>query len=158
PQRRGHTRAESECRQGFAAHGRHRRDRRLDSWHRLGGEDQNRESDVARGLQWCPMDKIAVSRVNYFSRQILRTQDFEDEQAYHLEARRRHNIGQHLWGIVSGLELTADKDGTVYVTPGFAIDGFGRELVLPAGKPIPPSAFDDKLASSLDIWAVYSRT
>src|SRR5947209_4428453 len=104
------------------------------------------------------MDKIGISRVNYFSRQILRTQDFEDEQAYHLEARRRHNIGQHLWGIVSGLELKPDKDGTVFVTPGFAIDGFGRELVLPAGKAITLRAFDEKLAESLDVWAVYSRT
>jgi len=104
------------------------------------------------------MDKIGVNRVHYFPRQVLRTQDFVDEQAYHLEARRRHNIGQHIWGIVSGFELRKDPDGVALVTPGFAIDGFGRELVLPAGRAITASAFDEKLAESLDIWAVYSRT
>lgn len=104
------------------------------------------------------MDKTGVNRVNYFSRQVLRTQDFTDEQAYHLEARRRHGIAQHLWGIVSGLELSKDKDGTVFVTPGVAIDGYGRELVLPSGRAVPPRAFDERLTDSLDVWAVYSRT
>jgi hypothetical protein len=104
------------------------------------------------------MDRAAVSRVNYFSHQILRTQDFEDEQAYHLQARRRHNISHHVWGIVTGLELTQDKDKTIIVTPGFAVDGFGRELMLAGSRSVPATAFDEKQADSLDVWALYART
>jgi hypothetical protein len=103
------------------------------------------------------MEKSGVNRVHYFSRQVLRTQDFEDEQAYHVAAYRRHNISHHVWGIVNGLEITQDKDQNLYVTPGVAIDGYGRELILPASRPIPGSTFDDKLADALDVWAIYSR-
>lgn len=103
------------------------------------------------------MNNTGGSRVHYFPRQILRTQDFQDEQSYHVAAHRRHNIAQHLWGIVSGLELTQDKDQRLYVTPGIAIDGFGREVVLSGSASISATAFDERLADALDVWALYAR-
>ncbi|MGF1580039.1 MAG: hypothetical protein ACFCD0_11820 [Gemmataceae bacterium] len=69
------------------------------------------------------------TRVKFQQGQILRTQDLTDEQQYHLEMRRRHNLALHTWGIAYGLDLIA-KDGRVFVTPGIAIDGYGRELVV----------------------------
>ena len=86
------------------------------------------------------MSKDTIARVHYFERQFLRTEDFSDEQAYHLAMRRRHNIGQHSWGVVYGLSLATDNLGNPCVQPGFAIDGYGRELVLPILQPIPPQA------------------
>lgn len=76
-----------------------------------------------------------ISRVQYSERQFLGASDFRAEQVYHRDGRRRHALGSHTWGIVVGLDLTevpAATDPTevdVILTPGVAIDGYGRELV-----------------------------
>jgi len=103
------------------------------------------------------MSDDTITRVRYFDRQFLRTQDFVDEQAYHLSMRRRHDIGQHVWGIVSGLEPTADADGILSVNPGVAVDGYGRTLVLAEREFLPITAFDDKASEELDVWMLYDR-
>ncbi len=96
-----------------------------------------------------------ISRVRYYDQQILRTSDFVDEQAYHLAQRRRHNIGEHIWGIVSGLELDMDPEEGLIVQPGMAVDGYGRELILEQYQSIEPRTFDDKGSETLDIYLVY---
>lgn len=96
------------------------------------------------------------ARVHYYDEQYLRTQDFVEEQGYHLAAHRRHNIGQHRWGIVTGLELVADASG-MWVQPGVGIDGFGRELVLAHRRPLSSSAFADKGSDTLEVWLAYDR-
>lgn len=96
------------------------------------------------------------ARVHYFDEQYLRTQDFADEQAYHLAAHRRHNVTQHSWGIVTGLELVADE-GLVWIQPGVATDRFGRELVVAQRRPLPSGAFADKGADTLEVWLAYDR-
>jgi hypothetical protein len=76
-----------------------------------------------------------ISRVRYFERQFLRAIDFRAEQQYDRDARRRHALASHTWGIVTGLELheVPDAGGSGFVDvvlqPGVAIDGFGREIV-----------------------------
>ena len=80
-----------------------------------------------------------IERLNYYEGEYLGAVDFEAEQEYHRDMRRRHNIGQHTWGIVAGLDLAQIPNGVqsasgqaevdVYIMPGVAIDGFGRELV-----------------------------
>ncbi|GAA4609829.1 hypothetical protein BJY16_007528 [Actinoplanes octamycinicus] len=73
-----------------------------------------------------------IKRVHYFDHQFLRETDFTAEQEYHLEQRRRHQRLQHTWGIAEGLTLTTVAGGSrVTVTAGAAVDGNGRELVLP---------------------------
>jgi hypothetical protein len=96
------------------------------------------------------------ARVHYFDRQYLRIQDFTDEQAYHLTMRWRHNIAHHTWGIVHGLELV-EEEGSLFVQPGMAVDGYGRELILPDKRPLSTGAFDDKASDVLDVWLVYDR-
>lgn len=78
-----------------------------------------------------------IERVNYYQLEYLGAEDFKAEQAYHRDMRRRHNVAHHLIGIVTGLEIleVPKPSGTgydVYVQPGFAIDGFGREIVVTA--------------------------
>lgn len=97
-----------------------------------------------------------ITRVKYFDRQFLRTQDFSTEQTYHIQMRRRHNIAHHYWGIVHGLELGRDEDG-FYVAPGMAVDGYGRELVLSKRQSLPADAFASRARDDLDVWLVYSR-
>jgi hypothetical protein len=101
------------------------------------------------------MNQNGVSRVNYFDRQFLRVQDFVDEQTYEVAMRRRHNVAEHNWGIVSGLQLDVE-DGSLFVQPGMAIDGFGRELILAEKQPLPVSAFNDKQSDQLGVWLVYN--
>jgi hypothetical protein len=72
---------------------------------------------------------LLESRPNYHHGQLLLEDDFLDEQRFHLEARRRHNLGLHGWGVVRGLEV-AVAGRTVTVQPGLAIDRQGRDILL----------------------------
>ncbi len=96
------------------------------------------------------------ARVNYFDKQFLRLQEFTDEQGYQVALRRRHNIAHHSWGIVVGLELAAEE-GRLVVRPGMAIDGYGRELFLPARTPINTDEFLRLGSNRLDVWLFYER-
>lgn len=97
-------------------------------------------------------------RVHYYERQFLRTQDFHDEQAYHIAMRRRHNIAHHEWGIVNGLELKVDDDSNFWVMPGVAVDGYGRELILAQKQQLPKEAFVNKDSNELDVLLFYNRS
>src|ERR1700737_4666535 len=103
------------------------------------------------------MTNQAGSRVHYFDKQFLRVNEFTDEQLYQLAARRRHNITEHAWGIVSGLDLAQESDGGLVVRPGVAIDGYGREVLLTDKKSLAPQTFDDLGTDRLDAWIVYDR-
>ena len=94
------------------------------------------------------------SRVHYFPQQYLRREDFSDEQSYQLALCRRHNIAHHSWGIVIGLDL-AVEEGQLVVRPGLAIDGYGRELFLPASFPISTGEFTRLGSNRLDVWLNY---
>jgi hypothetical protein len=82
------------------------------------------------------MAQDRIERLHYYQGQYLGARDFEDQQAYHLGLRRRHNLGPHTWGLVAGLQLVeiAQEGGgggvDVFVLPGLAVDGFGREIVV----------------------------
>lgn len=107
-----------------------------------------------------------IERLRFYERQYLRSADFIAEQNYHLEMRRRLNRALHLWGIVDGLEIRFGKviDGgpdEFYVTPGMAIDGFGRELFLAAPWPLSAADFAQGQfngAGDFVVWAVYRRS
>jgi hypothetical protein len=80
-----------------------------------------------------------IERLNYYEGEFLGAVDFEAEQEYHRDMRRRHNLGLHTWGIVTGLDLAQPVNGAtnsngaevdVYLQPGMAVDGFGREIVV----------------------------
>jgi hypothetical protein len=79
---------------------------------------------------------MTTMRVRYREHQPLRTADLNDEQAYRLAMRRRHHIGGHDWGIVTGLALVTGPAG-FGVQPGMAIDGYGRELIVPDPVSVP---------------------
>ena len=101
------------------------------------------------------MSAAPAIRVNYFDRQHIRLAELRDEQSYHVQMRRRHNLSHHSWGIVTGLELVARPDGQVGVTPGLAIDGYGRELLLVDHRVVGRADFDRYATSRLDVWLEY---
>jgi hypothetical protein len=85
---------------------------------------------------------MAIKRLNYFNGQFLREQDFTDEQTYHLDMRRRHNLRLHTPGVVFGLGVTPGT-GKVTVQAGMAIDAQGREIILESATDLPITAATD---------------
>jgi hypothetical protein len=77
-----------------------------------------------------------IERLNYYEGEYLGAIDFQAEQEYHRDMRRRHNVGPHTWGIVGGLTLAQIPNGgaggqvDISLMPGMAIDGYGREIVV----------------------------
>lgn len=105
-----------------------------------------------------------VKRLKYFLGQFLEEKDFQDEQAYHMEMRRRLNQAQRTPGIVYGLHVkvtpsTDLSDPNITVGLGLAIDNQGRELVIV--EPIVQEFKQDDLNSNqgkvLRIYLTYSE-
>jgi|GEM_PF-5486049 len=69
-------------------------------------------------------------RVKYQLGLVLGVDEFEQEQAYFLEADRRHARSLHGYGVVCGLSVTNDG-AEVRVGPGLALSPKGRELRVP---------------------------
>jgi len=82
----------------------------------------------------------APERVRFFSGQVLGAADFGAEQAYHLQMRRLHNQLLHGAGVVQGLNVSPDAPGVV-VAPGIALDGLGREIIVPTASHLALGAY-----------------
>ena len=78
-----------------------------------------------------------IKRPNYFTSQFLVEKDFNDEQAYHVNMRRRHNRLLHAFGVADGLLVTRAGPTSVLVSPGTAVDRDGREIVLQDARTFP---------------------
>src|ERR1700694_3858176 len=74
--------------------------------------------------------QLLHEKPRYFRGQLLLEDDFIAEQRYHSDARYRHTLNLHGWGVVRGLEVTRVDQATIVVSPGFAIDGRGHEIEL----------------------------
>lgn len=74
---------------------------------------------------------MSIKRLNYFTGQFLKEQDFKDEQSYHINALSMHNKNLHSWGIASGLDVFFDKNKKhVILKEGMAVDRNGRQILL----------------------------
>lgn len=73
---------------------------------------------------------MAPKRVHYFDHQFLKVHDFQAEQDYHVEMRRRHNLSLHGWGVVEGLEVKQKGQREITIEPGIATDNQGKEIVI----------------------------
>jgi len=107
-----------------------------------------------------------IERLNYYEGEFLGAVDFEAEQEYHRDMRRRHNLGQHTWGIVAGLDLAQVPNGNpngevdIYLMPGMAVDGFGREIVVLAKSQLTPALFAAFFSPSpriMNVWIGYDQ-
>jgi hypothetical protein len=85
-------------------------------------------------------------RLNYFSGRLLTAEDYQAEQSYWLGKHRSHARHLHGSGVVCGLGVTPSGSGGVTVEPGLAIDGFGREIVVPEPRQMsdPRQPIDDR--------------
>jgi hypothetical protein len=73
----------------------------------------------------------APERPAFFDGQQLLAADLNAVDAYVQALRWRHNRDMHGWGVAQGFAVQAQPgDRTVTITPGYAIDSVGRELLL----------------------------
>lgn len=105
-----------------------------------------------------------VARPTYREGQFLAAADFEAEQRYHRRALGRHETGQHTWGVVVGFDLLEVPDPAdaglvdVHLSPGLAVDGYGRQLVSFGRVVVDPAlfaAFTD--AAHRSVWLQYTE-
>ena len=100
-----------------------------------------------------------IERPVYFEGQILGAGDLGAAVGYGRGQMARHASLLHTWGIASGLELTAEdkeRNSTKYkditASAGMAIDGTGREIVVPAAEHLDPELFLDLNIAVADAW------
>lgn len=90
-------------------------------------------------------------RPQFYEGQYLNASDLSVALDYTRHQQSRHLLGGHSWGIGVGLELSqqSNLDGQVDVVlnPGYAVDGFGRTIVVDQPQIIPKSIFTDLSAS-----------
>jgi hypothetical protein len=88
-----------------------------------------------------------TERPRFYEQQYLGARDLTRIVDYVREARARHDLGAHIWGIAAGLQLVEkpSKCGgplELYLEPGFAWDGFGRPIAVLAPLRVSPALFD----------------
>jgi hypothetical protein len=83
-------------------------------------------------------------RPRFFTGKLLTADDLQADQDYFRGKSRLHNRFLHGWGIVSGLDVTVDQGTTLVVSPGFALDCAGNELVLSAPNQISVSGLSGR--------------
>ncbi len=93
-------------------------------------------------MKFDPNRLVQLRRPSWRAGALVTADDLRAEQAYALERQWQHNRMLHGYGIVVGLEVLIEGDETnpeVVVAPGYALDGWGREIVLrePARVPLP---------------------
>ena len=98
----------------------------------------------------------AESRPRFRERQVVTAGELTREQGYLVGMRRRHLVGAHSWGIVSGLALAGLPDGFA-VQPGLAVDGFGRELVVKQPVLVRSAEVGELDEAGADVWLLYGR-
>jgi hypothetical protein len=84
-------------------------------------------------MKFDPGKLVRLRRPRYVEGKLLSAEDFRAEQKYQLERQWQHNRMLHGYGVVVGLEVgveETDKGWQVIVSPGMALDGWGREIVV----------------------------
>jgi hypothetical protein len=95
-----------------------------------------------------------IERPSFFEGQILAAADLQASVDHASGQLARHERYLHLWGIASGLKLEKQDRSTSAAPPqayvevtlkaGMAVDGTGREIVVPEDQPLAESDFVDQ--------------
>ena len=103
---------------------------------------------------------MTPERPVFFEGQILAAADLTGAVDYGRAEVARHDRYLHDWGIAEGLEMTTKPDATgkyvdVTLGAGVAIDGTGREIVVPQAVPLDTEAFFTANGASPQVKANY---
>lgn len=103
---------------------------------------------------------LPFERNRYFTGKMLTSADFAAEQRYINNKRRFINNMMFGAGIVCGMSVDCLDEKNIRIDSGAAIDGYGREIVIPEAKIKKLSAidgFEDTQSDSLCIYAAYDE-
>lgn len=92
----------------------------------------------------------APKRNKYYYGKLLDVAHMQLEQCYGIDKRRLFNRLALGPGVLCGLDVTAGADHTVCISPGVALDGCGREIIVPvAHAALDPSQPTDALGNAV---------
>lgn len=108
------------------------------------------------------MNDIAEERPDFFEGEYLGADDLQQLIVYLRDQNSRHALGGHAWGIASGLDLVEQPapsgSGTdVYLLPGYAVDGYGRAVVVVNPLRLTVDLFTGLPSGSVPLWLRYDQ-
>jgi hypothetical protein len=110
------------------------------------------------------MTTDSIERVRFYQFQYVGAEDLQDLATYHRDMRRRHNLGPHSWGIVTGATISeVAREGDtpfvdIVVMPGVVVDGYGREMVILEPTKVAPELFAAYATERhLELWIQYDE-
>jgi hypothetical protein len=86
-----------------------------------------------------------IERLDFFNGQRLFAEDLQTLDGFNRRMRWLHNLSLHTHGIGAGFAVRGERgDREVTISPGYAIDNEGREIILlsPHAETVPPVADD----------------
>lgn len=93
----------------------------------------------------------SYERNNYYYGKLLTSRDFQVEQSYMNDKRRLANRLFQGSGIAAGLKVIAADDTAIILQSGCAIDGGGREIVVPETKVVKLSTIEGSRGLHTDV-------
>ena len=107
------------------------------------------------------MSTVFAERPHFFEGQYLGAEDLEILLGYLREQSARHLLGAHTLGIVAGIDLASRADAAgapeYFLTPGVAIDGYGREIVVLTPYKIDAALFAVQPTGLVNVWIRYDE-
>ena len=107
------------------------------------------------------MSTVFAERPSFFEGQYLGADDLTALLKYARESNARHLLGAHTWGVVSGIELVEGTSPTgeveYFLTPGVAVDGYGRMLVVTLPFKLTTDLFAQQPTGTVNIWIRYEE-
>jgi hypothetical protein len=108
------------------------------------------------------MSTVFAERPSFFEGQYLGADDLEAFLKYAREHDARHLLGAHTWGIVAGIELVAGASPTgeveYFLTPGVAVDGYGRLIVVVQPFKLTSDLFAQQASGTVNVWIRYEES
>jgi hypothetical protein len=107
------------------------------------------------------MNDISEERPEFFEGEYLSAADLEQIVIYLRNQSARHNLGAHVWGIATGLQLVEQETSSgsvdVYLLPGYAIDGYGRPVVVLNPLRLSVNDFNGQPSGPVQVWIRYDQ-
>jgi hypothetical protein len=108
------------------------------------------------------MSTVFAERPSFFEGQYLGADDLEAFLTYARESDARHLLGAHTWGVVAGIELVESESPTgaveYFLTPGVAVDGYGRALVVTQAFKLTTDLFAQQASGTVNVWIRHEET
>ncbi|WP_413935782.1 hypothetical protein [Nitrospira sp. BLG_1] len=108
------------------------------------------------------MSAVFAERPTFFEGQYLGADDLQAFLKYAREYDARHLLGAHTWGIVTGIELLEGTSPTgeveYFLTPGVAVDGYGRLLVVTMPYKLTTDLFAQQPSGTVNVWIRFEET